>query len=151
MIYKELLYGSTLIPSKPEAFVISEMKECYKRNGTHIVAYFNYAPENLKKEFPLCEMETYESIYWRFRNYYPKEGRKCDVLHDYESLIFPKYSIVDCTDIPVLRGHGKIYNIFVEEEANRFIIFINYQKKKAFQYCGGYGHVLFSSLGANSG
>jgi len=145
MKYKQIIYGSTPIPSKPKDYVVSQMRYCYERKGDHIVAYFNYDPGDLKELFPLCVLETYESIYTRFRNYKPKEGRKCDVLEDRESLIFPAYSIVDCADMPVLRGHKKIYNMFVAENANRFIIFINYPKKKAFQYCGGEGHVLFSS------
>jgi hypothetical protein len=149
MIYKQLIYGGTPIPSQPEADVISEMRRYYtsKRKGDHKVAYFNYNPEDLKKEFPLCVLETYESIFLRFRNYTPKEGRKCDVLDDNESIIFPKYSIVDCTNMPVLRGHRKIFRMFVAENAHRFIIFINFHKENTFSYCGGYGHVLYSSEG----
>jgi hypothetical protein len=147
MTYKQINYGDTPIPSQPKAVVVSEMQRYYKSKGKgdHIVAFFSYNPGDLKKEFPLCELETYESIYLRFRNYKPKEGRKCDVLEDRESIIFPKYSIVDCADMPVLRGHRKIYKMFVAENAHRFIIFINYHKKKTFPYCGGYGHVLYSS------
>jgi hypothetical protein len=149
MTYKQLIYGGTPIPSLPRADIISEMQEYYKSNGRgdHKVAYFNYDPGNLKKEFPLCVLETYESIFLRFRNYIPKEGRKCDILDDNESIIFPKYSIVDCTDMPILRGHRKIYIMFVAENAHRFIIFINFHKKKVFPYCGGYSHVLYSSKG----
>jgi hypothetical protein len=147
MTYKQLIYGNTPIPSQSEATVIAEMQRYYKSKGKgdHIVAYFNNNPENLTKEFPLCLRETYESIYMRYRNYKPKGVRKCDILEDRESLIFPKYSIVDCLDMPVLRGHRKIYKMFVAEDAHRFIIFVNFHKKKAFPYCGGYGHVLFSS------
>jgi hypothetical protein len=143
------MYGNTPIPSQPEAEVIAEMQRYYKTKGgdDHMVAYFNYAPEKLKKLFPLCSMETYESIYLRFRNYRPAEGRKCDITDDPKSIIFPKYSIVDCAEMPVLRGHGKIYKMFIDEAARRFIIFINFHKKKAFPYCGGLGHVCFSSKG----
>lgn len=147
MNYKQLIYGNTPIPSQTEANVISEMQRYYKskRKGHHIVAYFNYNPKNLKKEFPLCVLETYESIYLRFRNYKPKKGRKCDIHDDIESLIFPEYSIVDCSEMPVLRGHRKIYTMFVDENAKRFIIFINYNKKKAFSFCGGEGHLLYAT------
>jgi hypothetical protein len=147
MIYQQIMYGDTSIPSQPEADVIAIMQSYYRGKETHKVAYFNYTPSNLKELFPLCSMETYESIFYHFRNYKPVEGRKCDVLDDRGSKIFPKYSIVDCTEIPVLRGHRKIYKMFVEESAGRFIIFINFQKKKAFPYCGGYGHVLYCSKG----
>ena len=151
MLYSQLLYGDYPIPSQPEAAVLSQMQEHYKGKSNYIVAYFNYHPENLENMFPLCVLETYESIYNRFRNYKPKEGRKCDVLDDDQSIIFPKYSIVDCANMPVLWGHRRIYIMFVSERANRFIIFINYMKKKAFPYCGGYGHLLFSSLRDNLG
>jgi len=151
MTYKQLIYGGIPIPSQSKAEIISEMRDYYisNRKGCHKVAYFNYDPGDLKKEFPLCVSESYESIYLYFRNHIPKEGRKCDILEDNESIIFPKYSIVDCTDMPVLRGHRKIYKMFVAENANRFIIFINFHKKNAFPYCGGYGHVLYSSVGMN--
>jgi len=147
MRYKQIIYGNVPIQSQPKEKVISEMQKYYKckMEDYHIVAYFNYDPGNLNNLFPLCVMETFESIFTRFRDYKPKEGRKCDVLEDRESIIFPKYSIVDCEHMPVLRGYEKIYKMFIDENAHRFIIFINYPKKKAFQYCGGEGHLLYSS------
>ena len=147
MIYRQIMYCGTPIPSRTEPEVLAEMQMYYKNGGDHTVAYFNYTPANLKELFPLCSWETYESIFYRFRNYKPPEGRKCDILDDIECKIFPRYSIVDCVQMPVLRGHRKIYKMFVEERANHFIIFINFHKKKAFPYCGGPGHVLFSSTG----
>jgi hypothetical protein len=149
MMYQKIMYGDTSIPSQTEADVVAIMQSYYSGKETYKVAYFNYAPSKLKELFPLCSLETYESIFYRFHNYKPAEGRKCDIFEDIESKIFPKHSIVDCTKMPVLKGHRKIYKMFVEEAAERFIIFINFQKKKAFPYCGGYAHVLYCSKGNN--
>ena len=145
MTYKELIYMNAPIPAKSEDTVRAEMKWYYKKKDYHLVAYFNYTPEGLNKDFPLCVAETYESIYWRYRNFKPIEGRKCEILDDKDCLIFPIYSIVDCSDMPKLYHPKKVFMIFVEEQAKRFIIFVNYQKKNAFPECGGYGHVLYSS------
>jgi hypothetical protein len=149
MMYRQIIYGGSPITSQPEADVIRKMQRYYKNRGKddHLVAYFNYYPNNLKELFPLCAIETYESIFYRFRNYKPPEGRKCDIVDDKESNIFPKFSIVDCETMPTLRGHRKVYNMFVDEAAHRFIVFVNFQKKNAFVYCGGSDHVLYSSKG----
>jgi len=98
MRYKQIIYSNTPIQSQPKEKVISEMQRYYKykMKDNHIVAYFYYDPGNLNNLFPLCVMETFESIFTRFRDYKPKESWKCDVLEDMESIIFPKYSIVDC-------------------------------------------------------
>jgi hypothetical protein len=146
--YKQLIYGGTPIPSLSETAIISKIQEYYKSSGRGYrkVAYFNYDLGNLNKEFPLCVLETYESIFLRFCNYIPEDGRKCDVLADNESIIFPRFSIVYCSNMPIVRGHRKIYLMFVAENANRFIILIDFHKKNAFPYCGGYSHILYSSV-----
>jgi hypothetical protein len=117
MKYKELNYCGSVIPAMPETYVIDELKYFYNnpKDTYHKVAYFNYSPDNLTELFPLCALETYESIYWKFQNWQPKEGRKCDIREDRDSEIFPKYSIMNCNEMPVLRGHKRVFEMFVDE------------------------------------
>jgi hypothetical protein len=140
-------YGSQNIQSIKIDELLKEMKIYYDSGlkTYHTVAYCTYFPDNLSKIFPLCKIETFQSIYDHYREFKPKNGGK-DKLHKaHESIIFPKYSIVDCVQMSTLWSYKKIFGKFVAEEANRFIIFVNYHAGEVFHGAGGIGHNLFSN------
>ena len=142
-----ILYGSNGIQSiKIDEFL--KKMQIYYNSGLshyHIVAYCTYFPDNLINHFPLCKIETFQSIYNCYREYKPKTGSKEKLRNDRENLIFPKYSIVDCEYMPTLWAYKKIFGRFVAEEAHRFIIFVNYHSEEVFYGTGGIGHNIFSS------
>jgi hypothetical protein len=141
------LLGTTEIPSVDIGVLLKEMKFYYdkKLQSYHTVAYCTYMPDNLKELFPLCKMETFQNIYNLYRDFKPSFGKKENIGNDEESIIFPRYSIVDCQFMHPLWRYRKIFAKFVAEYAQRFVIFVNYHNKEAFYGSGGEGHILFSS------
>ncbi|GAB6391018.1 MAG: hypothetical protein MdMp014T_0391 [Treponematales bacterium] len=140
---KKIEYCGYLIPSQDKEAVLNQMKAYYDDAGYHLVAFFDYEPVGLSKMFRKCRRETLKSIMNRFRAFKPKEGSKMDISFDNESSVFPKYSIVDCGMPPSYKFWKRALEIFINESAHRFIIFINYHKKSIPCHCGGYGHVLY--------
>jgi hypothetical protein len=142
-----ITYGITEIPSKGMSVLLEEMKYYYDTNlkAYHTVAYLNFMPHNLEEIFPLCRIYTFQEIYDMYREYKVSAGRKETIGNDIDSIIFPKYSIIDCQLMPTLQAYKRIFEKFVAEDAHRFIIFINYHAKEVFHGSGGKGHILFSS------
>jgi len=144
---KYILYGSQNIQSVKIGELLETMKLYYDKELKfyHTVAYCTFFPDNLSKLFPLCKTFSYQNIYDLYRDYKPITGSKEKMRNDRDSIIFPRYSIVDCEHMPTLWGYKKIFGKFVSEEANRFIIFVNYHTKAVFHGAGGIGHNIFSS------
>jgi hypothetical protein len=142
-----IMYGTTEIPSKDLGILLEEMKYYYDTNlkAYHTVAYLNFMPHNLKEAFPLCKLYTFQEIYDIYRGYKPLAGRKEGIGNDINSIIFPKYSIIDCQLMPTLSAYKRIFGKLAVEDAHRFIIFVNYHAKEVFHGSGGEGHILFSS------
>jgi len=140
-----IIYGGQELKSITIAELIKEMKLYYTSKNYHTVAYCAFSPENLPTHFPRCQVYTFEEIYNLYYEFVPQEGSKKDLENDKDSIIFPKYSIVDCESMPTLPRYKKIFQKFVAEEANRFIIFVNYHSKEVFWGAGGIGHNLYSS------
>jgi hypothetical protein len=141
-----ILLGITEIQSVDIGVLLKEMKLYYdtQLQSYHTVAYCTYVPDNLKELFPLCKLETFQSIYNSYRDFKLPFDKKESIENDKENNIFPRYSIVDCQFMPPLWGYRKIFEKFVSERAQRFIIFVNYHNKEAFYGSGGKGHILFS-------
>lgn len=142
-----IMYGTTEIPSKDFGVLLEEMKYYYDTNlkAYHTVAYLNFTLNNIKEAFPLCKLYTFQEIYDMYREYKSLDGKNEDIGNDIDSIIFPKYSIIDCQLMPTLSAYKRIFGKFVAEDAHRFIIFINYHAKEVFYGSGGKGHILFSS------
>jgi hypothetical protein len=87
----------------------------------HTVAYLDFTSYNLKETFPLCKVYTFQEIYDMYRDYKVLDGRKEDIGNDIDSIIFPKYSIIDCQLMPTLSAYKRIFGKFVAEDAHRFI------------------------------
>jgi hypothetical protein len=151
---KYIQYDERRIESIGKDELIKSMQVYYDSgmNDYHKVGYFDYVPSGLMDIFPLCQQETRETISEYFHNYKPKHEKyeyehkyKLAIYNDEDSLIFPKYSIVDWSVKPKYRLWKRALSIFISEAAHRFIIFTNYKEKKALLGCGGYGHLVFCS------
>jgi hypothetical protein len=47
--------------------------------------------------------------------------------------------------MPTLWAYKKIFKRYVSDDANRFIIFVNYHADEVFHGAGGIGHNIFTS------